>query len=568
MRIEAHELHGTDVKLVSLVKRGANRLPWRITKSEDGEMLNIASYFRTTKAADADAKPVIHSAIVLKAAKNFDSIVATLKKSGIDMSKPVEKDGFVVYAQKAGDPAPDATLLKSSGDVGFIVDNLSKSFSGYDFSSNEFNDVFATGSFCPSVAMASDLMGVTIGNILSSAESPAEAAGKIAKAVDGFKSYATTLATALPEQAFKADKLLKGDVGSSLADFVQKASGGKLPLPRGDGSAGSTDIKDAIDLGTVNDAGSGTQTDATADDKKAVFQGNPINGGKGGKLPIVPDGTPALKKAEALRKEAAEAAAAGDHGMATVLYKAADKLIKAATVVVKPGDNSLVVDPNQSGAGANSTDTGANVTKADQVTKEQVEAIIVALTKSAESYDKVGLKKRADAVREDIERLKKGETMVDGNGASAAATSDDAANTAVGDTKKGKRAPDPLHAGLTDNGQDWTAKIAEEFAKLTKAIPGMVTAAVDGVRKDVTGLAAQVTAINGRIEKAEEAVNGTVYAEPERRSNMLGFRATKSEGSEGSAPAPLDTGLRKWDGDGEDVNVRDIRKFAAKGRNW
>ena len=41
--INATELSNTDVNFVALVKRGANRIPFRITKSEDNDMINLHS---------------------------------------------------------------------------------------------------------------------------------------------------------------------------------------------------------------------------------------------------------------------------------------------------------------------------------------------------------------------------------------------------------------------------------------------------------------------------------------------------------------------------------------------
>lgn len=588
MRVEANELHGTDVKLVSLVKRGANRLPWRVTKEDGDSMLDISKYFK--KSDPTPTTPDVHSVILRKDAKNPKAIVAVLAKAGFDVSKPVEKGDVIVFTQKAGDPSADAILIKSNQNVGYVVENLSKAFSGYDFSSNDFNDVFATGAFCPSVAMASDLMGVTIGNILSSSENPAEAAGKIAKAVEGFKSYAVTLANSLPVQAFKADvgMSLRGSGSTSYdatmddknntgvndvkpdksLEDTEGMKGFTDGMKRPNTNAGSTNIGDAITTGDVNKKLTPTTPAATADDGKAVFQGNKVTG-KGGKNTAI---ATLSRKAEAIQKEAGEAAAAGDHTLATILYKSADKMLKAAssggvvanTMADEGTDNTALTNlkENQSGAGAQSSNTGANVKKADQVTAEQVAAIVATLNKSADDYEKVGLKKRAESVRAEVAKLlKDGDTsmVTDGNGTSTQATADDAANTAVGATKK---KPDPnLEAPDRLDANGWTSKIAGE---VTKALSATFGTALDGVRKDVAGLAAQVTSMSGRVEKAEEAVNGTVLnAEPARR-DMLGFRAQKADDGD-SAPPPIDTGLRKMD---PEPNIADIRAYARKGRGW
>ena len=63
----------------------------------------------------------------------------------------------------------------------------------------------ASGSFCTSMCVATDMLSATIGNILAYADSPDTAADQIEKAVGEYQSYVVTLAKGLPVQAFKAD---------------------------------------------------------------------------------------------------------------------------------------------------------------------------------------------------------------------------------------------------------------------------------------------------------------------------------------------------------------------------
>ena len=63
----------------------------------------------------------------------------------------------------------------------------------------------ASGSFCTSMCVATDMLSATIGNILAYADSPDTAADQIEKAVGEYQSYVVTLAKGLPVHAFKAD---------------------------------------------------------------------------------------------------------------------------------------------------------------------------------------------------------------------------------------------------------------------------------------------------------------------------------------------------------------------------
>lgn len=199
------ELVDTDVQYVSLVKRGANRIPFRITK-EDGTMIDLhkiaSSLFRK-----ADKKPEIIGAVVEKTA-DLDKVEAVFKAAGLDSTKFVksEKDGIVTIAKSDAQPE-SATLIKVSPEVGLIVEgvDLKKSFEGIDFTSWSFADVLATEGYFSSVCTAVGAFQSTVANIMMNTGSATEAAAAIGKACDELKTYLTMLTAGLPVQAFKAD---------------------------------------------------------------------------------------------------------------------------------------------------------------------------------------------------------------------------------------------------------------------------------------------------------------------------------------------------------------------------
>lgn len=57
--VKANELSDVDVRFVSLVKRGANRIPFRLTKEDTSRMLDFVKLFRKS---DEEAKPAPSSA--------------------------------------------------------------------------------------------------------------------------------------------------------------------------------------------------------------------------------------------------------------------------------------------------------------------------------------------------------------------------------------------------------------------------------------------------------------------------------------------------------------------------
>lgn len=251
LKIKAHELVGTDVQFVSLVKRGANRIPFRIVK-EDDNMIDLhkigKSLFRK-----ADPKPEIVAAIVQKGA-DLDKVAAIFTAAGLDVKdfQKSEKSGIVTIAKADYQDAEDVAVIKMSDDIAVAVSGLKKAFSGYAATSGSFAEVLATEGFYSSVCTATEALRTTIHNVLYEAKSPSEASLAVGKATEEFKSYLTTLVGGLPVQAFKLD-----------VEVAKASTGLKESSPSETGGAG----KNGTGAGVEHGKDTGTDPKATADDK-------------------------------------------------------------------------------------------------------------------------------------------------------------------------------------------------------------------------------------------------------------------------------------------------------------
>ncbi|MBY0559999.1 hypothetical protein [Hyphomicrobium sp.] len=227
-QIEANELLGADVNFVSLVKRGANRIPFRITK-EDGNMIDLHKIGRGF-FKKADPKPEIVAAIVQKGA-DLAKVAAIFAAAGLELKDfaKSEKDGIVSFAKADAESAEGAALLKVSEEVGLLVSGLKKAF-GTDYDSTSFSERVATEGFYSSACVAVDVLKSVVSNILYEAESSADAAADVGSAVDELKTYLVALTNGLPVQAFKADvevsragSLAKADASASEAAELENA---------------------------------------------------------------------------------------------------------------------------------------------------------------------------------------------------------------------------------------------------------------------------------------------------------------------------------------------------------
>lgn len=314
LKVNSNELQGTDVQFVSLVKRGANRIPFRIVKEDTEPMLDLGSIGRKF-FQKAEPTPGVLAVMVNKDAANLDAIKEQLKAAGLSVEKSEEKDGIIFFKQE-GQAEFDTGVVKVNDDIGMVVSGVKKAFCGWDFDSTSFGEVHKVSSFYPSMRHGADIFSDTVSNIMQKADTPAEAADMIGNAVDEFKTYITALAKGLPERAFKSEvALLKESISASPTHGTKTTT-----VPP---------IKGATDNNIDGDPTHGNETPEIGKDggkKKLPVQGTTSND---------VEGSPAVLKEEddaiAAAEAALEAAKAKKAEKEAELAKGGDKKPKEMT---------------------------------------------------------------------------------------------------------------------------------------------------------------------------------------------------------------------------------------------
>jgi hypothetical protein len=210
VEVTAQELVDADVQFISLVKRGANRIPFRICKKDESDMINLSGIFRKQEAPS----PSVISAVVRKGA-DLEEQKDRLSKLGLSVEKMEEVEGGYLFKQDDA-KGVDETVLKVDEDLALVVTGITKAFDDLNLESSSFAEVFATEAYRPSVGMALSMLDNTVQNIMQKADSPNDASDRIAKAVDEFKAYVVGLTSAIPTTAFKAD-VTKGEKPQATA---------------------------------------------------------------------------------------------------------------------------------------------------------------------------------------------------------------------------------------------------------------------------------------------------------------------------------------------------------------
>lgn len=222
IEIEATELTEADAQYVSLVMRGANKVPFRYTK-EKAMNLNLQTMFQK-----ATARPAVCAILVAKTA-DLETVKLKIKAAGYSVDEMVEKEDAIFFNQEVdGGYDEDAVVaVKYDDDIAVLLCNVAKGFVGANFESTSFKEMLSQEGVYPGIRMAKDVLGYTIDNILYESDDASTAASLVEKAVADFGKYVSGLVQAVPVSAFKFD----GPEAKALVEKAVAERGGSDPDP-------------------------------------------------------------------------------------------------------------------------------------------------------------------------------------------------------------------------------------------------------------------------------------------------------------------------------------------------
>lgn len=207
--IEVQEMSDVDVRRISIVKAGANMIPWRILKhsdqpgAEDSDMkISFGSIFGTSKPEG----PRVSSVAVSKAA-DLEASKLHLQAAGFSIDTVEETEDAVLFVQDA-DVRGERVVMKLDDNHAIVVANVEKGLATYP-ESVSFADNLASAGFLPGVQLGISMLHDTIYNSVQKAENQSVAVTTVSKAIEDFRSYVMALAGSLPVEAFKLDSILK-----------------------------------------------------------------------------------------------------------------------------------------------------------------------------------------------------------------------------------------------------------------------------------------------------------------------------------------------------------------------
>ncbi|ANO57653.1 hypothetical protein [Vibrio phage vB_VhaS-a] len=285
--VKARALKSGNANFISIVDRGANRLPVQALKNEEKNMFDLDKVFRRQKAERAAAQKSEVSALLVPTT-DVDGFVSALKSDNAEQELHVfaveGKDHVSVISFKSEDETDLSQMLlfQGSEDSPIVaVSGAQKMLHDWGYDSDQgFAGSVVSNGFYSNARSACDVYMSALWDIMEKAESnPTESINAL---TDEFKGYMTALVSNVPSEAFKFESL-RPVVSEEETDEVQKGESGEEDTTDG---AAATDTNDTVEGDTnakteddpkTDEAAKGDAatagTDATGSEGEQVVEG-------------------------------------------------------------------------------------------------------------------------------------------------------------------------------------------------------------------------------------------------------------------------------------------------------
>lgn len=205
VRVRLKKMSKGDAQFISMVRRGANMLPFRIQKAASEDGMDLATFGKLfTRALKSDTtpeKPFI-GAVVVHKHDSMDETIKVLQKAGFktDVSEARE-DGTVVFKQTDSEPEV-GTIVRMSENMAVVM----KSFEPWSREIKTFSDQLGVEGYMEGLTVGTRALQSVVAKCVSGSKTHQEMKSSVTKAINDFSSYAQALCEAIPPQAFHADE--------------------------------------------------------------------------------------------------------------------------------------------------------------------------------------------------------------------------------------------------------------------------------------------------------------------------------------------------------------------------
>ena len=202
VKIKVRELQDVEVSHISLVKRGATRLPFRIVKheKEGTKMIDLSTIFTKKREADPEIK-----AIALVKGDYSDELLKSLSDLGFTGEYDQSQDNATLIKSESYNADEVLVGIRLKNDMVVMVSELSKAL---DRSmDNSFAEEVTVNMVMPSVRVATEALVDRIWDSTYESMSKDETMNEISGIVDQYKSFILGAVQNVPEGLFKFESV-------------------------------------------------------------------------------------------------------------------------------------------------------------------------------------------------------------------------------------------------------------------------------------------------------------------------------------------------------------------------
>ena len=286
--IPLRKLSDLDVKFVSLVDRGANRIPFRIIKSQEKDMsLDLSKMgFRVKKAASEHAKAQTAKVSAIILSSGDDAVVAKVRtllaQHGIDLTEQTHfEDGTVALHKEDSAFMDGGTIVRMSDSMAVVLVDMGDHLS--NLKKSAFGEIAETNGYFdgPNLIMATANALVKEG--VQKADSPEATATLIRDSMEGVQQYLGFLTMALPSSVLKVEEAVGEIVNGEPTPAKKKVAPSVKEVPV-EAEDCSTEIEETP-------APKKKKVPVVAEDTEELEEVEPVEASKKKKVPVVAEDT-------------------------------------------------------------------------------------------------------------------------------------------------------------------------------------------------------------------------------------------------------------------------------------
>lgn len=227
VRMKMGELRDVDVAKVSLVDRGANRVPFRIQKRDsDVEGGDDVIDFKLPSFAKREQAPVVLGALAIAKGVDPARARAAIEAAGVKVPDGAAwaqaQEGAQVLPLVTGFDVKTGTVVKLDDRFSLVLGGAASIAKGMDFADN-----LGAAQFLPGLTLATDTLYKTVMTALEGAPSKGEAVKAIKAASSSFGEFLGAMAERIPSDVFKVEsELLKIEDAPALPVATEAAAAG------------------------------------------------------------------------------------------------------------------------------------------------------------------------------------------------------------------------------------------------------------------------------------------------------------------------------------------------------